>query len=117
MSKYYVWNLERNRPSKSHVSFPSAVVEAERLAKSNEGQTFKVLECKATICVKKRMLFSHVEIGQKFRQGNRVLMKTEDIVTDYHGEMRVCNAIRLSPANVSGRYSCFRPDSIVKELD
>lgn len=55
--KFLVWNPDRGYPTTCHLSFDSAVREAERLAAANPGQSFFVMAPAGECRVEKPTVF------------------------------------------------------------
>lgn len=65
MKFWMVWNERRDVPSHKHPSAEEARREAERLARTNPGQQFHVLELMAT-CSKNDIQWENAEEDQPF---------------------------------------------------
>ena len=115
MSRHYVLNPSRSRPTKSHPNKDCAKAEANRLAHQHKGDTFHVLKLEASFCEQARPTFGSLCVGEKFKNGGRTLMKTDNIVhEDSYGHRQTFNAGRLAPGNVAGWYSQFSDSTYIE---
>lgn len=112
---YYVWNPQRGGPpNHQHETVGGARKEAFRLSRKLKGQKFLVLSVVSEHQEQILPTFGELNVGDRFKQRGRELVKTEPLKMIVDNECIIYNAIRLSPPAVAGKHSRFSDNSEVE---